>query len=60
VVNLAATADAPPRAGERATVRIVEATPHSLIGEPVGPGRRPMPVKPAGGSADEGGRSAVP
>ena len=37
VVNLAATAEAPPPAGQRVRVRLVEATPHSLIGETLGP-----------------------
>jgi tRNA-2-methylthio-N6-dimethylallyladenosine synthase len=57
VVNFAPTADARP--GELRGVRIVDATPHSLIGEPVA---RPVapppraPVKRERASADEQGR----
>jgi len=35
VVNLAVTADAPPAPGSLLPVRVLEATPHSLIAEPV-------------------------
>jgi tRNA-2-methylthio-N6-dimethylallyladenosine synthase len=49
VVNLAAEVEP----GELVRVRLVEATPHSLIGEPVA-----IPVKYPAGPADEGMRSA--
>jgi len=38
VVNLAVTTDAQPAAGALLPVRVLEATPHSLIAEPVAPG----------------------
>jgi tRNA-2-methylthio-N6-dimethylallyladenosine synthase len=53
VVNLAAGAKF--AAGDVVRVRLVEATPHSLIGEPVAPA---IAVKNAAGLADEGERSA--
>ena len=60
VVNLAAAAEslAP---GDLVRVRILEATPHSLIAEPIAPPRalaRSAPVKNPAWTADSGGRSA--
>ena len=55
VVNLAAEAEW--QAGDLVRVRVVEATPHSLIGEPLGAPRRfiaPNPVKNPASHADEG------
>jgi tRNA-2-methylthio-N6-dimethylallyladenosine synthase len=52
-VNLAAEAEP----GDALRVRVVEATPHSLIGDPLGPARRfraANPVKNPSGPADEG------
>jgi tRNA-2-methylthio-N6-dimethylallyladenosine synthase len=40
VVNLAAPAESRLAAGDLVRVRVVEATPHSLIGEPIGEARR--------------------
>jgi tRNA-2-methylthio-N6-dimethylallyladenosine synthase len=58
-VNFAAPADSVPAPGERVQLRIVEATPHSLIGsceiDPAGL----APVKPGSGNADDFKRSAV-
>jgi tRNA-2-methylthio-N6-dimethylallyladenosine synthase len=69
VVNVAAPAEtpgsaaaAPLREGDLVRVRIVEATPHSLIGEPIGPPRRlvtPKAVKLPPSPADEEGRRAL-
>ncbi len=39
VVNFAVTEDGAPAPGELVSMRLVEATPHSLIGEPVSPAR---------------------
>lgn len=58
VVNLAVTADARPAPGEIVPVRVIEATPHSLIAEPL-----PVPsgaVEPAAGPADEPVGRAIP
>jgi tRNA-2-methylthio-N6-dimethylallyladenosine synthase len=58
-VNFAAPAEAVPAAGERVLLRIVEATPHSLIGA-FEIGRAPLaPVKPGARRADDSRRSAV-
>jgi tRNA-2-methylthio-N6-dimethylallyladenosine synthase len=46
VVNLAATAEGAFAAGDVVRVRVVEATPHSLIGEPIG-AARPLARNPA-------------
>jgi tRNA-2-methylthio-N6-dimethylallyladenosine synthase len=62
VVNFAATADGGPQPGSRVPVAIVDATPHSLIGELRAPDSLDPPrrsVKPAPRGADEGGRRAV-
>ena len=56
VVNLAAPAESADRPGDLVRVRIVEATPHSLIGEPLASG---IALKNARARADEGGRSAL-
>ena len=62
VVNLAAPADAAALPGSLVAVRLVEATPHSLIGERI-PAKSahspPQRVKTGPGSADELKRSAV-
>ncbi|HKA14543.1 MAG TPA: tRNA (N6-isopentenyl adenosine(37)-C2)-methylthiotransferase MiaB [Myxococcota bacterium] len=57
VVNLAAEAEFPLRSGDLVRARVVEATPHSLIGEPVG-AARPIAVKNQAFRADTGERSA--
>jgi hypothetical protein len=54
VVNLAAEANA----GDLVSARLVDTTPHSLIGEPLGAARPPKTLLPAAGRADEEGRSA--
>jgi tRNA-2-methylthio-N6-dimethylallyladenosine synthase len=62
VVNLAAPADCAPPPGSLAPVRIVEATPHSLIGEIAAEKSAhsgPQRLKNRHGSADELKRSAV-
>ncbi len=65
VVNVAADGNARPAPGARLVVDIVEATPHSLIGEPaeVDPDRvgeiAVEPLKGAGRSADEADRNAA-
>ena len=59
VVNFAAAADGGPRPGEFATLRIVEATPHSLIGEPMDAAAGLDPVKTGARSADASGRSVA-
>ncbi len=62
VVNLAAGTEDGPRPGDVVRVRLVEATPHSLIGELVPApraSRRRIEVKEAVGVADEDQRSAV-
>jgi tRNA-2-methylthio-N6-dimethylallyladenosine synthase len=62
VVNLAAAAEAPLAPGDVVRVRIAEATPHSLIGEPIGAPRAFAParndLKNPAGCADSGRRSA--
>ena len=61
VVNFAPVAEAVP--GEVISLRIVEATPHSLIGESLpGESVKPLrrPVKQRGASADEQGRIGLP
>jgi tRNA-2-methylthio-N6-dimethylallyladenosine synthase len=61
VVNLAAGTETKLQPGDLVPVHIVEATPRSLIGEPIDPSRclaSPMPVKNARGHADSGRRSA--
>jgi tRNA-2-methylthio-N6-dimethylallyladenosine synthase len=62
VVNFAATADGGPPPGELVPVAIVDATPHSLIGELGAPNsvdRVRRSVKPATESADVRGRRAA-
>jgi tRNA-2-methylthio-N6-dimethylallyladenosine synthase len=62
VVNLAAPADRAPPPGSLAPVRIVEATPHSLIGELAAEksaDSAPQRLKNRHGSADELKRNAV-
>jgi tRNA-2-methylthio-N6-dimethylallyladenosine synthase len=62
VVNLAAPADGAAPPGSLATVRVVEATPHSLIGELASAKSaqsEPQRLKNGPGSADELRRSAV-
>jgi tRNA-2-methylthio-N6-dimethylallyladenosine synthase len=62
VVNLAAPAEGAALAGSLVGVRVVEATPHSLIGELSGTksaASAPQRVKKGAGSADELKRSAV-
>ncbi len=62
VVNLAAAADGAAPPGSLVAVRLVEATPHSLIGEPTPAKSAHSPlqrVKTEPGSADELKRSAV-
>jgi tRNA-2-methylthio-N6-dimethylallyladenosine synthase len=57
VVNVAAGPKPAPSPGDLMRVRLVDATPHSLIGEPVAPPRRmaaPIAVKNAEMLADEG------
>ena len=58
VVNLADRAESPQQPGERVRVRLVEATPHSLIGEPLAPAAGNA-LKNARPRADEGSRSAL-
>jgi tRNA-2-methylthio-N6-dimethylallyladenosine synthase len=58
VVNLADRAESPLRPGELVAVRIVEATPHSLIGEPL-EAASGIALKKPSVSADEEGRSAL-
>jgi len=57
VVNLAAAAEFALEPGDLVRVQVVEATPHSLIGEPIGPVRK-VAVKNAARPADSGGCSA--
>jgi hypothetical protein len=62
VVNFAAPPEAPPQLGDLVTVRVVEASPHSLIGEigvdeSVVGVRRSLKGSPA--QADERGRISV-
>jgi tRNA-2-methylthio-N6-dimethylallyladenosine synthase len=62
VVNFTAPSGAPPEPGSLVRVRIVEATPHSLIAECApeeSPGRMRRSVKARSEFADEEGRSAV-
>jgi tRNA-2-methylthio-N6-dimethylallyladenosine synthase len=59
VVNFAVTEDAAPAPGEIVPMQLVEATPHSLIGEPIAPGRSPAPLRGAPGRADETGWRSV-
>ena len=62
VVNLAAPAEGAALAKSLVGVRVVEATPHSLIGELSGTksaASAPQRVKKGAGSADELKRSAV-
>jgi tRNA-2-methylthio-N6-dimethylallyladenosine synthase len=53
VVNFAVAEDGAPAPGELAPMQLVEATPHSLIGEPIAPGLLPAPLRGAPGRADE-------
>jgi tRNA-2-methylthio-N6-dimethylallyladenosine synthase len=59
VVNFAARPDGGPAAGTLVDLAIVEATPHSLIGEPAGDPRRRAAVKAGHGPADVALRSAA-
>ena len=62
VVNLTATAEEAPPPGAIVTVRIVEATPHSLIGELAAPKSARIPrqrLKNRPSHADERIRSAI-
>ena len=58
-VNFAAPADGVPAAGERLDLRIVEATPHSLIGSAKSSTAERPAVKRDGRTTDELGRSAA-
>jgi hypothetical protein len=58
-VNLTGLAEAAGAAGDLVRVRLVEATPRSLIGEPVAAGLGGgKSLKPHAPSADEGSRNA--
>jgi len=60
VVNFPVTGDAAPAPGELVRMRLVEATPHSLIGEPLaGPREAAAPLTGAAGRADESTWSSV-
>ncbi|MCZ6712969.1 MAG: tRNA (N6-isopentenyl adenosine(37)-C2)-methylthiotransferase MiaB [Deltaproteobacteria bacterium] len=59
VVNFAAAADGGPAPGRFACLKIVEATPHSLIGELSGLPSRLTAVKPESRVADVAGRSVA-
>jgi tRNA-2-methylthio-N6-dimethylallyladenosine synthase len=59
VVNFAAGADGGPAAGTTVDLRIVEATPHSLIGESAGDPGRLAAVKVGRGTADVAMRSVA-
>ena len=59
VVNFAAGADGGPAPGRFACPKIVEATPHSLIGELPGPLNRLGAVKPDSRTADVAERSVA-
>lgn len=62
VVNFAVAADAPAQPGDLLVLDVVEATPHSLIGERIGPdsgGLFSGSLKPGTGNADESLRLSV-
>jgi tRNA-2-methylthio-N6-dimethylallyladenosine synthase len=59
VVNFAVAEDAALTAGALVPMQLVEATPHSLIGEPVAPDRSPAPLRGVPGRADETGWRSV-
>jgi tRNA-2-methylthio-N6-dimethylallyladenosine synthase len=59
VVNFAVAPEAAPAPGELVPMQLVEATPHSLIGEPIAPDRSPEPLRGGRGRADETGWRSV-
>jgi tRNA-2-methylthio-N6-dimethylallyladenosine synthase len=59
VVNFAVAPDGSPAPGELVAMRLVEATPHSLIGEPLAPAARAVPLTEGLRKADEGASSSA-